>query len=59
MLSCFFNRVQNLSENMESVPVEDTIQVKVGPREAGRGLPQVLWENLVWEKIPQHNGALL
>ncbi|XP_017907177.1 PREDICTED: adhesion G protein-coupled receptor E2-like [Capra hircus] len=26
MLSCFFNRVQNLSENMESVPVEDTIQ---------------------------------
>ncbi|KAJ1060466.1 hypothetical protein K5549_013061 [Capra hircus] len=28
MLSCFFNRVQNLSENMESVPVEDTIQVK-------------------------------
>ncbi|XP_043768443.1 adhesion G protein-coupled receptor E2-like [Cervus elaphus] len=25
-LSCFFNRVQNLSENMESVPVQDTIQ---------------------------------
>ncbi|XP_061006007.1 adhesion G protein-coupled receptor E2-like isoform X2 [Dama dama] len=25
-LSCFFNRVQNLSENLESVPVQDTIQ---------------------------------
>ncbi|XP_044804174.1 adhesion G protein-coupled receptor E2 [Bubalus bubalis] len=26
MLSCFFNRVQSLSENVESVPVQDTIQ---------------------------------
>ncbi|XP_065788114.1 adhesion G protein-coupled receptor E2-like [Muntiacus reevesi] len=25
-LSCFFNRVQNLSENVKSVPVQDTIQ---------------------------------
>ncbi|XP_043767118.1 adhesion G protein-coupled receptor E2-like [Cervus elaphus] len=25
-LSCFFDRVQNLRENMESVPVQDTIQ---------------------------------
>ncbi|XP_070648744.1 adhesion G protein-coupled receptor E2-like isoform X4 [Bos indicus] len=26
MLSCFFERVQNLRENVESVPVQDTIQ---------------------------------
>lgn len=59
MLSCFFERVQNLRENVESVPVQDTIQVRVGPREAGGGFPQVLWENLIQEEISQHIGTLL